>query len=103
MNSADRIIERLNYDMDEIQDLKSECLIDMCSLGEKIDLFHKKMSGETNMNKLKKYLDELADLSARFNELKEIYQDLVDDIRAITKHIKLINDLKVKEAILLLA
>lgn len=103
MNNIDRVIERLNYDIEEIELLKSECLLELCSFGKKIEGLREDIKTENNISKFRNMLSEIAIETEKFNECKEIYSDLVDDIKALSNHISTVQNLNIREAILLLA
>lgn len=103
MNDKERVLERLNYDIEELELEKFDCLLNLCSLGEKVEKIQSKILKVEKRPTTATMIVDLAEATYKFDEAKEIYNDLANDIIALSNHIKAIKQIAIKEAILMIA
>ena len=73
------------------------------SLGENVEKIQSKILKVEKRPTIATMIVDLAEATYKFDEAKEIYNDLANDIIALSNHVKAIKQIAIKEAILMIA
>lgn len=84
----ERVIKRLDYDIDELTVYRDQCLNKLCKIGEKLEKQKHEMETEVDPIKIGEMIDNINEICNMFEELRVMYNDAIEDVKALIAHKK---------------